>query len=1191
MNFSSKDVAAPQAAQAIPSCKMTQDFIVRDGLAAYCKLRPYLAEDGSIHLYCLSGTWQEGGSPPFGSGGPMIGTPVHLSMDSGGVGAWQQEVVSQTAVQDLFTLATADACSLLLIPPLYSAPVGQYFNMPPALGIQLLADGSLASNSWDWPRNWNATDSMFMPGASPMSNLVLGMAPLNAGAWVCDGHPFLVIPNPENANLLTGVDFALPDSNDTGASGSPIASLPSTTGLANLLALDANNPRCIFQWVGDPMGYMTPGLGLPPISNPLTHSPQQPPLLPPNAGAISSVSVAVSDAARQQQPGGFIVMTALTAVAGWYTLVGTIDPKQVGLVTWANSWLYVCPTDNAGNPIQFDQISSSISVNDGGYCSVFLRDAARQLNISQLNLNAFGQWSAPMVLSTDVDEFATFTDKNGCAAYFAVVPGGLELATRDHTTTDWVHGQVNLPDSAATTTQALNVYRAGLTLLDANNVGLVQANFSVEASENVMATIGGRRYLLGPGQTVNATTDGTGSIWIAIDMNPTILAAPRLTIRSTDPGSTFQQVIAPDAGVATYLSTVTAQNLLDASDGTTPVLPPAYQTQSDAEAIAQALNSVNALTAAAYQGAGVSDPSLVLRPGIGAWSEQSTPVGQSTALAPLSGSFATWSFSAANGQAVFHLLDPTEQEAFSKLAVAQSSDEVLSLLGIDWGDVWNSVVDGATEVANVTVAAGNQVTASVTFIIEGVETIVTTVLTSTSEAFDLVTGIFAQLGTKLGTVTGWLMKQIGYLFGWGDILSRRNAMLALIRGLPGSLTAKYPSTSADAFTSQAMTFLLSLETNFATVTSSVGGPPFSSQMGTWPSIADALGDALSPISWLVDKLEGFANDVGVLTPIVANNPISSALTTFALALTPDALTNSISSSLAGAPGNWMQSSANLAAGQPSDLIAGLAPGIVPVIQTLQSSQTEFQALAEAIWSEPGLSSMLDFIDQPVDIPFLSGFYNGLTEHDLSMLDVVCLFGAIIDKATPSDTALSDSERYIQALLWVGIGTRALSAATLASGKPNKGTIHFLQLLDSALAAAVSLLLVEVADSTDTAWFAAGLIYCMQSFATLAATACDADQVAVTTTTFCATISLITSIYMFSTEQAVEPTLFNLFDSIALFMSACASWKAETGQPPPPIAYTVLQTGLATGSAVTWKLRAAGQTAGLAQSPEPARLRA
>ncbi len=49
-------------------------------------------------------------------------------------------------------------------------------------------------------------------------------------------------------------------------------------------------------------------------------------------------------------------------------------------------------------------------------------------------------------------------------------------------------------------------------------------------------------------------------------------------------------------------------------------------------------------------------------------------------------------------------------------------------------------------------------------------------------------------------------------------------------------------------------------------------------------------------------------------------------------------------------------------------------------------------IGHAVWEDP--QQIIDWLDSPINIPFLSGFYEGLVDHELTMLDFIALVAAI-----------------------------------------------------------------------------------------------------------------------------------------------------------------------------------------------------
>jgi len=1146
---------APAAPLAIlPTHKITQDFVSEVPLSNYSCLRPHVAQDGSLHVFCLD-------ENDF---------PTQFSRGTSNPNGW---VKTQLAAQACYGIEVHGEQT--------KSPCVSY--SVPAFGYE----GSPCYNPFVATLNEQGGTGVFQ--AFPRDTWMLGQPPSYENGACVMLSPYLDMLVMVNGNPSYPSLIALPPGEQgvivcqngpaVKSDNKAIVMLPYPQNAAfNMLYWNTNGGLSQAVATGSPDDW---GSG-----NEVWQSVPQPPKLPPNTNNVARKwgAIVVEDV--------WVMVVALACgvdggtAPGWFTLAGQLDATQPGNVRWDPSWDFVSHWDSAGNPLSFNDLSVVWSKDN--YCTMMLTDISNQLVISTKGIDGFAQWTLPTAILADVNEAAVFLD-DGDELRFVTMNGGangasgVNLALRT-ASGNWTHEHVSVAPEVAVapsiTTES--VYRAGFLATDANNQGVSGICVSIEASINTMATIGGLRYYIGPGRTINAETDGTGAVWVTMKVNPTGLQAPSLTFRSASFAG-GEVVVLPDADVQAHLHTVTADQLINGTgtDGL-PVLP--VDKQSGAADMAQTLNSIGGLCAALYQQESARIPGLTLRPSMktsekgfaAAQLRWATDVGARQPLVAPAVGGPSWEFSVASGKPTFRHLTATDIERFKTLPCARNTQEVRDLFGIDWGDVWDSVSRGLSSVVSVAVHVA---TAVVTLVINGVTMVISTILEAAAAAFSLVIGVFNAVGTMLGTVVGWLIKEIGFLFGWGDILKRRDQYKSLVMDTAQGLPAKLPYTSN--FIGGIQSFLTDFKKDvngYAGMVSGEDNKSFGGSLST-SSISDALGEVMSPVSWVLEKLQSAMSvSLGGLSAL-SIPALAAPLQDLEKAGEGVALPALVGSMMSGVAGTLLSGGAALASGQPSQLLAPFVDAADSLIDVAAGALGALDESAKALWTPSSMTGLFEYLDQSVDLGFLSGFYKGLTENDLSMLDAICLIAAIFGEdarfALPENASRGEvTKTLVETMLFVGIGTRMISSAFAVLADAPKTAATFFDGLDAALALVVSILMLELADVMDP-WFIAAVLYMLFTALTLASKCIKQEGLAVG----CAGITALTSvpviIYMFVSHQDLMASLYTTFDAVAIMLSVALAMMSEEGEKLPgypysAIAYAAVQTSLATVCAVTYK---------------------
>jgi hypothetical protein len=588
-------------------------------------------------------------------------------------------------------------------------------------------------------------------------------------------------------------------------------------------------------------------------------------------------------------------------------------------------------------------------------------------------------------------------------------------------------------------------YRVGVTLnLGAQPLG-GQA-FTIKASAPTVALIGGRYAVIAPDRAAAAKTDTTGSLWATVMVAG--LGLPRLVLGCP----LFAQDVVVDLGegIRTQLANLTADQLKDAVDPLTKkkVLPKPEHAEVVAAAITQLMKQVPSSEARPVA------PRLRAAPGRSPDRDQApafvahakvaarlVPRAEATeALAPIpveAGS--SWRLVQSGAELKFELIDPGTAVEHHERMLRDAP-----LLGSWWNPVddFNQAKDQARRLAEEAAEqarraaeeaaeqarraaeeaaeqarraaerAANHVedfvvnngTAALTVVIDGVKYTYSFAIDHVSDVLHGVEWVLDQAGVELGTMVGWLLKQLGFLFDWSAFLHKRDELREIIRERAGRVTTTMPDPGAafasaraklDEIQSSTVSYLTALrkepasQRSFGDLFNLLHGP-------TLPSFLESPGgiSLLPQVTYLVDKVMSAVPialfDLG--TPDIPG--FATLGDDFDRALAP--LDDSIQ--------DFREQFADLAERMVSNASSFSASAFDPVLEVLIGQiDTLFAAIETVVdvigsalhqlWASP--EKVIDWLDTEIEVPFFSGFYRGLTDAGrFSIFDLCCLMAAI-----------------------------------------------------------------------------------------------------------------------------------------------------------------------------------------------------
>lgn len=889
-------------------------------------------------------------------------------------------------------------------------------------------------------------------GYSPLNQI--GSARANGDdffAYWCAGRPGIVFPGTGNlGGFIGGVPFG-----DPPMVMNPMLALPSgPTKLAALPLLPTGPAPLPSVIVGPGALICYSGTSIQPPNGWLGLS-WTARSLPAPFSAADFVVLASPDGASVQ-------VIAVDGTNQIHSLLGAEQPD--GTIAWSANWSTVIPP---GAPdLGYQEVKAWWDGN--GDIQILVKDGAGLLRaVSQ---TGGLQWINIPVTDRPVSQWLLVEEEGQRGFVFVDADGRLDLRILD-AGGEYRRELIQIDGDADV--EETTTYRAGITITGSDKVGISGQPVSVAASDETEVSINGRPLIVGPNNPAAVTTDGTGSVWVTTTLGDS-LYAPVFTFTSPllEGG---QLEVRPDADTQAYLSGITPAELLGQ-----PVLNSAHNNEADATAVANALKQVVGMATAAY---------LPIHDGPSGKVRLANDHGvrwralQPTAAPDLIGPGAVtqaakhgWRYTMRSGRPVFEMLPAGDAAAFLAERRAVGSAHVREQLGWnpfssdDWEDAFDSVADGISSVAEI---ISDGVNAAVTFIVDGIEFVVDAVIDTVAKVFDLVNGIFDAIGTVLGTVVGWLLDVIGFLFGWEDIKKQRDAFKAWARSfilaIPQTLTD--PSIGAG----QLRAFLDGAKTNVADWVAQarkqpISGQSFSGLTTGAPTLAgffQAGGfSALPEATWITDKIQDAMEAFSQPLPTPTTPGLSEAMAAFEASLSNVAgALEAMVETIAPAIEAWITNPDSFADGNIDPLLDFIGSNAATAIDALQDLVDTGTALLQLFWNDP--QAIVDWLDTSLQVPFFSAFYKAVMKSPFSILDLVCLAAGISAVATdneispPTPGVAADAEqdgweRAMLNLMIIGcLTTGFAAAASAASGEPAPTPVRILVFADSAVAMIVA----------------------------------------------------------------------------------------------------------------------------------------
>ena len=510
-----------------------------------------------------------------------------------------------------------------------------------------------------------------------------------------------------------------------------------------------------------------------------------------------------------------------------------------------------------------------------------------------------------------------------------------------------------------------NAYFSLISVLDSHQDMQPQAEVHVQTKTQCTLQINGQDLSLEPNQRVSLKANLLGqlNIYQRIAQN---LSVPTLTFHAEflpEAGVELQ----PERDVHAFLSTISEEQLKTGTDSKgQPIIPADKQDQIPhvQKGIKCAMSQVSSFYGTQASPECTSSFGLLLE----------------------------------DGKWVYRKISTTEMQQRMEEARTNSAqvggffDDVFDTVGSAFESVWE-------ETAEFTGFVWEGTNAIAYFLYDGVKIAINKTLdlaeSALEFAFAIVRGVLNVLGTVLGVVIGWLLKMIGFLFGWDDILKNRDKIKEM---LSTWLTEVPWQINVTALKSQLTTLaddaLKNFDVRISDINQKLGQdslyhlrPDDSTNI---PAIFSLNGTSLWPQTMsLVSRVLDFLPDISLDAPELSPQLLASIKKLIAdveaLFVTPlagiyDVLTH------------WFSNIEQFASDGVPTLIDDLQEIIKNVLTAfLQLIPQLIEVLSLAIQQLPAL---LSWLDQELDIPFFTPFYKYVLQSKLSLFDLMALVLAV-----------------------------------------------------------------------------------------------------------------------------------------------------------------------------------------------------
>jgi outer membrane protein assembly factor BamB len=549
------------------------------------------------------------------------------------------------------------------------------------------------------------------------------------------------------------------------------------------------------------------------------------------------------------------------------------------------------------------------------------------------------------------------------------------MSAKAHFTSQLIVDQYDV--SGATAAPSTPAFQMMLSLYDENKAPQTASKVNVWASDPLTITAGGQTYSIGTDQNSPTVLPASAAGQLTMT-TPAVLGMTSLFLQPDFFKDGFYQTTLPHYDNFQTLSNLQASDLDPATalgyDGQ-PILPASYQDVNSRTALASSISNT-----------------------VGRQQQPSSKVTMVTPTAdPPSGGYQP-------GAVPSFTVDLNNGITFTP----NSSAETIAALGpqpgitgisLGFDDFINNIINGAEGIASIVWQFANSV---VTAIVNGVEHVYNFVVQTTAQAVQVAAGIFKQVVGDVDKVLQWL----SYLFSWSDIVATHTTIKTQVMSTIGDFQT-WLGNELKQTTNDVDTFFNNAENNAVTLfdqlITKLGSKTVSGvqAIGGDPNAAFTVGgqDITTQANWLPRKLAQNApsTTVSSLTASVTADvdPISAIGQFFTNAATQignDPNLQSLPSDCVTALksfGQLFTGSTGFTGQTIADVLAVVRDLIAGLIHVGKVFADAFMELLQSIFN-----GIVTAFTNPIQIPFLSDFYQAIANAPLSLLDLFCLIVAV-----------------------------------------------------------------------------------------------------------------------------------------------------------------------------------------------------
>ena len=374
-------------------------------------------------------------------------------------------------------------------------------------------------------------------------------------------------------------------------------------------------------------------------------------------------------------------------------------------------------------------------------------------------------------------------DRGYSEAYSVTLDDQLYQFWQDPNTTQWYSARISIPEP--TEMKTVSVHSAVIQLTDDEAMPMPGAKALLKTSNLVSLKINGLNYVISEFVDREIQADASGMIKIEYITNN--LTAPTLHISTEFMLDGEAVTVQPNAQLQDKMYNTTSDDVWNArgADGQY-LLQGDNRTPETAGAIAETMRQSMSL---GKSQSGASGPELnylgLNRSTTGMRYHSRGAQGSPFRIGPSQVEEQHWQVDFSGGGVRFHRFDRDgmAQLLNDKRSSLQTTNDA-GFLGIEWGDVWNSVEEGTTQVVDYIVTTTTDVATGlveavdtvITLMIDGVEYLASYTVEFFQQAFDIVQGLWEKLKVSFKDLFSWL----AFLFPWDDIQRTAQAMRHVI---------------------------------------------------------------------------------------------------------------------------------------------------------------------------------------------------------------------------------------------------------------------------------------------------------------------------------------------------------------------------------------------------------------------------